>query len=686
MIRLDKDQTIPQEISEFILSVIKAFLKTGYYMTEHPEAKKATGELFASLKRILNGGGEISFLSVTDNHGSEIFVTGITADPLPVSKLLNKALSEAYVSRFSEYFERKHLCSFALKASLSEFEFEKFIGIMTESTYGKEKEGDVREKLTMDLIKNNILSVSTVFNVDLVGKSKKLNWRVELSLSRLKKDLNMIPLFRDISPEQAEEIRRQIFEEIIRPLTTPQLLADILLNLDLISGVVAGFDAEEFEEITINYINPNLIPDIARQIGDRIVALKQAYEKAEIVEVQEALDHSIGIARKICKKLFELENPDEELVSVFVKYGVIDEEDIPGGIRIRIFRILALDRFLQAPEDFLKLVENSADQAEIEEKVLLSFEFLPFLFSTGRYLEILEIMRISALKKVPFDLTNPGLREKVAQELQNKMNGAPKEEQLEALNIMPGLGRLGDFLCVDLLDANSRFIRRHVLERLCQKGPEIIPFVMRTLKSKKGWYFLRNALIVLAKVGVHTPEVEALFRHALNHPELNVRKEAFLGVPLFLKEDGEKLLVPLLADPDGEVRKRAATGLAASGCKNRLLLNYFLPLLTGKNEHKEMEPEQVLELMMGLDLQGDARGRVEDILHDILKAPSILERITRESQSGDALKNSAIRLLGNMGGEKSIKVLKRYASSNNTLSRAASEAMDKISKRVQAGL
>ena len=265
MIHLDKNQNIPQEISDFILSMIQAFLKTGYYMSEHPEAEKATSGLFASFKRILKDEGEISFLFVEDTRSSEIFVTGIAANPLPVSKLLNKGMAEVYVSRFSEYFERKHLCSFTLKACISHLEFEKFIGIMTESTYAKEKEGDVREKLTMDLIKNNILSVSTVFNVDLVGKSKKLNWRVELSLSRLKKDLNMIPLFRDISKEQAEEIRRQIFEEIIRPLTTPQLVTDILLNLDLISGVIEGFNAEEFEDKTINYINPNLIPDVAKR-------------------------------------------------------------------------------------------------------------------------------------------------------------------------------------------------------------------------------------------------------------------------------------------------------------------------------------------------------------------------------------------------------------------------------------
>ena len=399
MIQVNKDENLPKEIAEFILSVIQAFLKTGYYMSEHPEAKKATSGLLASLKRILKGEGEISFLSVVDTRSSEVFVTGLTAEPLPVSKLLSKGMSEIFVSRFSEYFERKHLCSFTLKAGISDLEFEKFIGIMTESPYSKEKEGDVREKLTMDLIKNNILSVSTVFNVDLVGKGKELSWRVEMSLSRLKKDLNMIPLFKDIPKDKADEIRRLVFEDIIRPLTTPQLVTDILLNLDLISSDIAGFNADEFEDRTINFIDRKLMPEVGQQIVGRIAALKKAYEKVQLAELQESLGHSIGIARKICDKLVEAGNMDEELVSAFVKYGVIREEEIPADIRKKVFRNLALDRFLQAPNDFLELIENSADPSEIEEKVLLSFEFLPVLFSMGKYPEILEIMRISAVKR-----------------------------------------------------------------------------------------------------------------------------------------------------------------------------------------------------------------------------------------------------------------------------------------------
>ena len=94
----------------------------------------------------------------------------------------------------------------------------------------------------------------------------------------------MIPLFKDIPKDKADEIRRLVFEDIIRPLTTPQLVTDILLNLDLISSDIAGFNADEFEEKTINYIDRKLMPEVAQQIVERIAALKKAYEKVQMAE------------------------------------------------------------------------------------------------------------------------------------------------------------------------------------------------------------------------------------------------------------------------------------------------------------------------------------------------------------------------------------------------------------------
>ena len=190
--------------------------------------------------------------------------------------------------------------------------------------------------------------------------------------------------------------------------------------------------------------------------------------------------------------------------------------------------------------------------------------------------------------------------------------------------------------------------------------------------------------MVLAKVGIRGPEVEALFRNSLRHQEPNIRKEAIQGVPLFLKEDGEQLLLPLLSDPDGEVRKRAAIALVALGPANTKLVDYLLGLLTSRNEEKEMAPEQVLDHMMGLDLKEESRARVEDALIEILKAPSLLARITKENQPGAALKRSAVKLLGNSGSAKSTKVLKGYvADKDKVLAGAASEAMAKIKNREQ---
>jgi hypothetical protein len=56
----------------------------------------------------------------------------------------------------------------------------------------------------------------------------------------------------------------------------------------------------------------------------------------------------------------------------------------------------------------------------------------------------------------------------------------------------------------------------------------------------------------------------------------------------------------------------------------------------------------------------------------------------RKRTSRVALKRSAVRLLGNSGSAKSIKVLKGYASDKDkVLSGAVSEAIEKIKKREQ---
>jgi len=526
-------------------------------MPGHPEARKARAGLYETLKDILKDKGEITFVAVTETGKQEVFIGGLFDEPVPLSSLMMKGIAEMFTPKFTEYFERKNLSSFSLKASITNDEFEKFINVMTESPLYEEKEVDVRERLTMSLVKNEILMVSTVFNVDLVGKGRKLLWRVQISLSRLKKDLNMIPPYKNISKEKKNELRRMVFEDIIRPLNSPKLIKEMLTNLDLVSIELVDFDPNEFELKIIQHLDEELLPDVSRELLDDILDLEKAFKMLQETQVRVRLEYLKGIIKEIGKRLAGLRTFDEELFHQLVKNNILTADDIPVDVRNRILKHLSLDSFLESPERFYADIDNTFDTKELENKLLLLFEFLPVLFSTGRYEEILKIFKISGEKGIDFEVTkNIGHLESISEELYKKAEKADKEEQLRLLKVLSSIGNPGTYLLVDLLDSESRFIRRSALEILQDKGSEIIPFLIRRFNKKGDWYYPRNALIILSKVGAGEPEIEDIFKRYLNHSEPGIRAVAIQGIANILREKSEGLLIPLLKDENADVRKR----------------------------------------------------------------------------------------------------------------------------------
>lgn len=651
-------------------------------MPGHPEAQKARAGLYEALKDILKDKGEISFLAVTEAGRQEVFIGGLFDEPVPLSSLMLKSMAEMFTPKFTEYFERKNLSSFSLKAAISKDEFEKFINIMTESPLYEEKEVDVRERLTMGLIKNEILMVSTVFNVDLVGKGRKLPWRVQISLSRLKKDLNMIPLYKNISKEKKNELRRLVFEDIVRPLNSPKLIKEMLANLDLINIDLVDFDPKEFETKIIEHLNEKLLPDVSRELLDHLSDLGKAFYTVQEAELQVRREDIKEITKKICKRLIELGIFDEGLFYKFIKSNILAVDEIPDNVRNRVLKHLSLDSFLESPEKFYAEVEETLSAKELRNKLLLLFEFLPVLFSIGRYKEILEIFKISKEKDIDFEITeNIGLLESISEEIYKKAERADKEEQLELLNVLSSIGKPGTYLLVNLLDNGNRFVRRFVLDVLPNKGPEVIPFVIERFNKKEGWYYIKNALVVLSKVGVGDPEVEEIFKRYLYHSEPSVRTVAIQGITNILGEKGEGLILPLLKDENADVRKRAAFSLGSMRSTNPGLLSFFVEVLTDKTEDDTML-EQVINTIVDINISPGKEPKLEDALINMLKEPSILGFITRRTQPGLQLRSGAIKALGILGTSRSLKVLEKYISDENTiLSKAASEAVEKIKRR-----
>jgi HEAT repeat protein len=684
---MEKDSTIKPanpELSEFVLSLIQAFLKTGYYMPSHPEAQKATTGLYEAFKEIIKGKRELSFFTATENRQQEVFMVGIADEPLSISSLMLKSMAELFVPKFAEYFERKHLSAFSLKANISSHEFEKFIAIMTESPYTEEKETDVRERLTLDLIKNSILAVSTVFNVDLVGKGRKLSWRIKISLSRLKKDLNMIPLYNNIPEEKMNEIRKMIFEDIIRPLRNPTLIKELLINLDLVSNELQGIEADEFERKIIEQLNEKTLPSVVTELIAHILELKKAFESQQEVDILVTMDYQKKLIRKVLQRLSALDHPDDGLLSEAIEAGIISIEDLPSAARDRILKKLSLSRFLESPGLFYQEINNSVSPEEIKDKLQSLAEFLPVLFSLGRYKEILEIAMFYEGKSVTFEIDdNRDLLEAIAQEVAAKAAGANKEEQTKLLSVMSSIDRLGDYLLADLLDCPSRSVRRMVLKLLSDRGPVIVPFVLSALKKKEGWHYLRNALTALSNAGVGNPEVVEVIRQNLGHPEPNVRKEAVLGTVALMREKGEGLLVPMLVDKDIDVRKRVLSALASMSSIHPAFIDFMSNTLKNRVEDEAPLLEQVLNIIPDIALPPEKREAFEDSLITILKESSGFSTFIRRAQPGVQVKSGVIKALGSVGTSKSLRILQKHTSDKNqTISRAAIEAVQNISKEV----
>ena len=77
-----------------------------------------------------------------------------------------------------------------------------------------------------------------------------------------------------------------------------------------------------------------------------------------------------------------------------------------------------------------------------------------------------------------------------------------------------------------LLRHEKRAVRRLGMEALAERGKAAIPVLFAALKNKQGWHYLRNMLVLLARLGVKHPEVEKLLRRCMVHPQVQIRCEA----------------------------------------------------------------------------------------------------------------------------------------------------------------
>ena len=181
-------EDLEPKLTDFILHLIQAFLRTGYYTSEHPESKRAKEGLYQQFKSFFDQEGELTFLVKEDQERKEVFLEGLFPEAQKLTRMMAKGMGELYVPRMIKYLERKDLVSLTLKSRMDAAEFIHFVDIMSEpSLVDIHKKAD-QENFAQILYRHGIFNISYVFNEELLAPTREIPWRVRLMLSRLRKD------------------------------------------------------------------------------------------------------------------------------------------------------------------------------------------------------------------------------------------------------------------------------------------------------------------------------------------------------------------------------------------------------------------------------------------------------------------------------------------------------------------
>ncbi|MBI5287256.1 MAG: HEAT repeat domain-containing protein [Deltaproteobacteria bacterium] len=669
------------EILRFILSFIQALLKTGYYTPSHPETSRAREGLYNDLLSILKDHREITFVAITTKGKGDVMVDGIVDEPVAISSFMLKGMAEVFVPKFLEYFDRKNLSSFSIKTNISRSEFEAFIDIMSESPFHGAERIDTRERLTLELIKNNVLNVSTIFNIDLVGKERKLPWRVEMALTRLKRDLGLIPLYKGLSEGKRAEIKKMVFEDIVRPIKTPTIIKDILVNLDLISSDIAGIGKEELEERVTDFIHKDHLSLAAPEVLKSFVQVKESYERLRDDRILPGLMSLKTIAKRVGIKIMGYGFLGEALLMDYFNQGVLSTDELPEDLQAKIKRGEEIERFLKEPQKYFATLEGAGSQEEIGKTILLLLNFLPELLMRNLYTEAEGIIR--GIKGTGFDFFNIDSMplEEITSTMEKRLTDSPKEGQMKILEMVDLMDKASTPIFINLIPHNSRLVRRTACERLVRLGKAIIPPLKEALERRKDPYFIRNALMILGEMGQGSTGLEGIFKRFLNHEEPRIRVEAVVGLVNIMGTEAEGFILNALNDRDLVVRRRAVWGMGEIKSVRPEVIDYFINTI--RHGGDESLIEQVLSSMQQYPRRIDVTNQFEDTILEILtKRYGFLGRVVVEYLESDHLRAKMCETLGYIGGQRSIPILEKIAKKDTPL--VGLKAREAI-RRVQEG-
>ncbi len=672
-----KAEDVPKLVllSDLSLGIIKAMLRSGYYDPTHPSAQSAKSGLYEDFKRLIVDRENLSFIRKETGEKKDIFVDGLLPEPVELSGLMPHSTAELFIPRFLDFYERRTLLSYTIKKSISQNEFESFLDLMSQPPVASERTGAEADRLTRSFLDLGIISVSVIFAGDVVGADRHLPWRVELALTRLSKDLKMLPLYKGMDPQLLSKAKRQVFEDIIRPVRRPDFIKEILINSDLVVSAAREFKEINIEAEIVNNIPENIMAPTAKEF---VTSLDQIRKRVESAAVQEGSQwregRMLSIIKLISVRLLREPAPEAEAVlkDLFSR-GLVSFDDLPQPVQERIIVERLVEEFLLGRLAIAEKLRTAATGKDYLKSANAFGRILAEVIRRGAYAPVTEVLQLLQQHQENAGSPFPERAELarkiwkaiftplVMNALLEKFEKGGKEVRQEVLKLLNPLGLEAIPVFFQLMkESKDRWVRKAAATAIIQMGGPALPPVLAELKKKDlEWFVIRNLLGILGELGKMRDA--GIVRKFLDFPQARVREEALSALVHLVKEGSEPALIAAMTDQEISVRRKAVALLAQNPSTNPETLARLLDIVRrrGKKEPEEDEGLQVQACMtLGHFVHPGISERIEEVLLGAISREKRWLLPGTEQEKSDKVRLAIMQALGKVGSKDCIPVLK----------------------------
>ena len=687
----DPHKEIKVKLAEFLLALIQAFLRTGYYTPDHPESQKARVGLYEDFQKLFIQKDELTFLVREDPGGINILVEGVLPDTQDLNSLMIAGMAEMYVPRLAKFLKQKDLLSLTLKSTMTRTEFTNFVDLIGEPAFVDTQRKEDKERFSKTLQDRGIFNISYIYSEELVAAERNIYWRSQIALTRLKKDFSLVPLYMNLDAGELKKVRRQIIQDVFRSFQNAEAIYSVLINTDL--AVTKEFRESEIDHEIIDCLSNALLLQVSQTLLTETLRLGRTdsiHQKTSTLATHLASALNLRAIKK-----------RESILEEYVKHNLITLEQLPAEMQRKVTLKRLTRKFLEDSKSFLIQFDKIEDPERYLRVARYFMDIIPELIHRDQYDAVhkitLHLDRHYHEKKDRSVCANHILEEistgEIIRTLKGKFLLGKKELCLAIVPIFLKLGmRSVPQLVSILVNTQDHLVRQHACDAIAQIEPAVIKMIFGRLENE-GISTGSILEIIRALADTKCTEWEQPLAGTLlgylNQDNPHLRVEALKIYDRIKSAEGKTLYLDLLNDEDVGVQKEAILCLARAKSQSglaRILHMLEKPEDLPRERREHIEPCLFKALGIYGNIERPGIGTLEDFCLATLDRQLGLGPLKFTTTIRKGLKPKVIaaicETLANIGTDKSGGILRKLKKQKNSpWGSKAEEAVRKIAER-----